>query len=267
MTTARASHFAANAPRPACKLEVVDGRIEAGFRHRFAVLLSALPEDERAREVERLIADGRARAAGGDGDLVRALLRVHEEARPLRGSATQPASHAVTEVDSVAHPEPDGGEPPIHFLCDLSLGGLARWLRAAGYEAELAPNLAPKRLPDEALRRGAVLLTTDAEALDRRIVADGSLRVVWLPTSLLVEEKLALVFRDLGLALRDARCMACGGALVARAKDAVFARIPPRTARWKDEYFVCAACDRLYWQGTHWARIAAALRHAAGAAA
>ena len=78
----------------------------------------------------------------------------------------------------------------------------------------------PKRLPDEALRRGAVLLTTDAEALDRRIVADGSLRVVWLPTSLLVEEKLALVFRDLGLTLRDPRCMACGGALVARAKDA-----------------------------------------------
>ena len=24
---------------------------------------------------------------------------------------------------------------------------------------------------------------------------------------------------------------------------------------WKDEYFVCAGCDRLFWRGTHWERI------------
>jgi hypothetical protein len=223
----------------------VDGRIEAGFRHRFAALLGR----GDAAEVERLIEAGRERAARGDGDVSRALLRLHEELRAR-------TAHAPVHAESAPR-----------FLCDASLGGLARWLRAAGYEAALAPDVPPKRLPDEARRRGDVLLTTDAEALDRRIVADGSLRVVWLPTSLLVEEKLALVFRDLGLPLREPRCMACGGALEARAKESVFARIPPRTARWKDEYFVCAACDRLYWQGTHWARIAAALRDAAGAAA
>jgi uncharacterized protein with PIN domain len=221
----------------------VDGRIEAGFRHRFVALLGD------AGEAERAIAEGRTRAARGDGDLSRALLQVHEERRPRK-------SHEAAVAT---------GAP--RFLCDASLGGLARWLRAAGYEAAEAPGVAPKRLPDEALRRGAVLLTTDAEALDRRIVADGSRRVVWRPTSLRVEEKLALVFRDLGLALHEPRCMACGGALEPRPKASVFARIPPRTARWKDEYFVCAACDRLYWQGTHWERIAAALRDAAGAAA
>ena len=44
------------------------------------------------------------------------------------------------------------------------------------------------------------------------------------------------------------------------AKGAVAERIPPRTARWKDEYFVCAACQRLFWRGTHWERIAARLK-------
>jgi uncharacterized protein with PIN domain len=232
----------------------VDGRIEAGFRHRFAALLADRPEEDRAREVERLIEQGRARAAAADGDVARALVQVHEELR---------ARAPVIETDADAASAPTRPR----FLCDASLGGLARWLRAAGYDASLAPEVAPKRLPDEALRRGAVLLTTDAEALERRIVVDGSLRVVWLPTSLLVEEKLALVFRDLGLRLLEPRCMACGGALLARAKESVSERIPPRTARWKDEYFVCAACDRLYWQGTHWERIAAALRDAARAAA
>jgi uncharacterized protein with PIN domain len=110
-----------------------------------------------------------------------------------------------------------------------------------------------------------VLLTTDAETLERRLVADGSLRVVWLPSTLSTEEKLSLVLRDLGLPLRVPRCMACGGELVARTKDAVRPRIPPRTALWKDEYFVCASCDRLFWQGTHWERIVPALRAAAAA--
>lgn len=228
----------------------MDGRIEQGFRHRFAALLAGEPAAAGASEVERLIAEGRRRAASADGDVVRALVHVYEE---VRGRVAPPAEAARAA--------------PPRLLCDASLGGLARWLRAAGYEAELAPEVPPKRLPDEARRRGAVLVTTDAEALDRRIVADGSLRVVWLPTSLLVEEKLVLVLRDLALPLGEPRCMACGGPLQRRAKEAVLPRIPPRTARWKDEYFVCSACDRLYWQGTHWERIAATLRHAASDAA
>jgi uncharacterized protein len=53
--------------------------------------------------------------------------------------------------------------------------------------------------------------------------------------------------------------MRCGSELRSVPKQEVEARIPPRTARWKDEYFVCVGCDRLYWQGTHWQRIAARL--------
>jgi uncharacterized protein with PIN domain len=68
---------------------------------------------------------------------------------------------------------------------------------------------------------------------------------------------MGLVLRDLVLAPRAPRCMACGGALEAVAKEDVAERIPPRTARWKDEYFVCARCGRLFWPGTHWERIAA----------
>jgi hypothetical protein len=165
----------------------------------------------------------------------------------------------------LAFVEEDKEEAP-RFLCDESLGGLARWLRAAGYEAAVAPGVPPKRMPDEALRRGLVLLTTDGETLSRRIVAQGSLRVLWLPTSLRVGEKLAVVLRSFGLSLREPRCMSCGGELAPRDKASVLARIPPRTARWKDEYFVCTACDRLFWQGTHWERIAAALRAASVAA-
>jgi hypothetical protein len=136
-------------------------------------------------------------------------------------------------------------------------------LRAAGYEAFVDDAIPGHRLPDEALRRGHVLLTTEAEVLLRRIVVDGSLLVVWVPSALTRKEQLGMVLRDLDLDLREARCMACGGGLVATAKDAVFPRIPPRTAKWLDEYFICARCDRLFWRGTHWQRIARTLEQAA----
>jgi uncharacterized protein with PIN domain len=71
-----------------------------------------------------------------------------------------------------------------------------------------------------------------------------------------------MVALDLGLTLREPLCMSCGGALLPVEKEAVRPRIPPRTALWKDEYFVCAACDRLFWRGTHWERIARALGEA-----
>jgi uncharacterized protein with PIN domain len=125
-----------------------------------------------------------------------------------------------------------------------------------------APDLPVHRLPGEARTRGLVLVTTETEVLARRALRDGSLAVVWLPSALSLREQLRTVLRDLGLSLREPRCMACGGELQSTPKEEVLARIPPRTARWKDEYFVCASCNRLYWRGTHWERIARALGEA-----
>jgi len=151
---------------------------------------------------------------------------------------------------------------PPRFLCDPSLGGLARWLRAAGYEARDAKGRGASMA--EPADPGLVLLTTDSAVLDHRLAREGQGLVLWLPSALTMREQLAMVLRDLGLRPREARCMACGGALVRARKEDVHPRIPPRTALWKDEYYVCAACDRLFWRGTHWERIAPALAAAAG---
>jgi uncharacterized protein with PIN domain len=239
----------------------VDGRIEHGFRARFRALAECTVE-EVGSSVARVVSEARGRAMREEIPLARALT----EAWFVRLEA---AKRAWACRPSHGRPAPpwarfDDARPP-RFLCDPSLGGLARWLRAAGYEAFLAPEVPGHRLPDEALRRGLVLLTTEAEVLDRRIVADGSLVVVWLPSALTMAEQLHMAALELGLVLREPRCMACGGVLVATPKEEVRPRIPPRTALWKDEYFVCAVCDQLFWRGTHWERIEATLRRAVAA--
>lgn len=237
----------------------MDGRIEAGFRHRFRALLALVGPKRLDFGVALLLERGRQRASREGVALGRALAALYEETR-----ARVKRRLEVTGACSGTPPWRRFAEwNPPRFLCDPSLTGLARWLRAAGYEAVVDASVPGFRLPDEALRRGLVLLTTEAEVLERRIVVNGELIVAWVPSALTMREQLTLVMGDLGLGLREPRCMACGGALVARDKEAVRARIPPRTALWKDEYFVCAGCDKLFWQGTHWERIAPALAAAA----
>ena len=105
-------------------------RLYAGFRHRLLALLSWLPPEERRAEVERLFELARERATRSGLPPARVLFEVHEEAR----------RRAPTAV------EPEAAAPPS-FLCDPSLGGLARWLRAAGYEAAAAADVPLHRCP------------------------------------------------------------------------------------------------------------------------
>jgi uncharacterized protein with PIN domain len=238
----------------------VDGRIEQGFRARFRALAAAAGRSDPGGWAARRVGEVIDRARSEGVPPARALFEAWgREIRAARSAAREEGAPKTPPGERLA-----GSEPP-RFLCDPSLGGLARWLRAAGYEAALAPEVPGHRLPDEALRRGLVLLTTEAEALDRRIVADGRLVVVWVPSALTMAEQLRVAALDLGLALREPRCMACGGTLRATPKEAVRPRIPPRTALWKDEYYVCAGCGGLFWRGTHWDRIEATLRRAVAA--
>ncbi len=141
------------------------------------------------------------------------------------------------------------------FVCDASLTGLARWIRAAGYVARSPPHRSGKSLVDEADRRGEILVTSDRRLMERRVIREGRPSAIRISTQLPVLEQLAHLMASLGLSRQPARCMTCGGRLARVEKAEVAPRIPPRTARWKDEYFVCDECGHLYWEGTHWHRI------------
>ncbi len=150
--------------------------------------------------------------------------------------------------------------PAVLFWCDAGLGGLARWLRAAGYDALWRADIDDDELLREARKVSARILTTDAMLMERRLLRDRVIEAFWLPPTLRIPEQLELVFREYGLTVGAPRCMSCGGELRRKDKEALRERIPPRTYRWLDEYFVCSRCDKLFWHGTHWRRIVETLR-------
>ena len=214
------------------------GRIRKGYEARFNSLLKGV----RARRVEQgvqwLLAKAERLSNERGISLADALAGTYERL------ATKPCFQRVHPVHS-----------PEHFLCDAGLGGLARWLRAAGYEAHWQANIPDDELLRKARELGATILTTDSMLMERRLVRDGIIPAFWLPPTLSLADQLALVAREFGLSPRPARCMACGGELVRSDKEALRERIPPRTYLWLDEYFVCSVCNRLFWHGTHWQKI------------
>lgn len=239
-------------------LAVMTGRLEEGFRHRFRLLLALVRPRRLEFGVELLLGRARERSRREGMPLVQALADLYEFTRK-RVVRRVDLTGACTVVNP---PWARFDEKAPRFVGDGSLLGLLRWLRAAGYEARQG-NPA-EGLEAAARDAGLVLLTTDAGLLDRRLAREGQALMLWLPSTLGLRGQLALVLRDLGLRPREARCMACGGALVPARKEDVRPRIPPRTALWKDDYFLCADCDRLFWEGTHWARISSTLASAAG---
>jgi uncharacterized protein with PIN domain len=148
----------------------------------------------------------------------------------------------------------------VRFLADSNVGRLARWLRALGYDAAYEPRLDDRRLVALALAEGRVLLTRDADLVQRRVIARGPLRAVLLDSDA-VGDQLRQVVAELGLAPDRAltRCLECNVELEPRPRAAVLERLPPRVRAGQSRFSECPRCGRVYWPGTHWQRMRARL--------
>jgi uncharacterized protein with PIN domain len=148
------------------------------------------------------------------------------------------------------------------FACDAMLGGLARWLRAAGYDASRKEGIADWELIRTARYEDRMVLSSDTGIFRRGVIRDGDVPALFVPHGLGIQQQLAFVLQQLDLPLGESRCMACGGVLMEIAKDAVRERVPPRSFAWVDQFWECQLCRHLFWKGTHWPRILDQLQQA-----
>jgi uncharacterized protein len=154
----------------------------------------------------------------------------------------------------------------MKFLCDAMLGGLAKWLRAAGYDTYYAregTDVSDRALTLKALQEDRVLLTSDGGFLERKPVRDGHVGFMRVPHAPL-EGQLRLVVERFDLVRRQSRCMECNGELETVAPGAVAERVPPGVRLDHDEFFLCRGCGRVFWHGSHWARISGRLSRVFG---
>ena len=139
----------------------------------------------------------------------------------------------------------------VRFLADEMLGRLAKWLRILGYDTAYLSPADDNALVRLARAEGRVLLTRDTELSRRR-----GLRVILIESER-VEEQVRQVLDDLGLTTEGSfsRCPVCNIPLEEVDKAAVAARVPPYILRTHERFSHCSGCGRIYWRGTHWARM------------
>ncbi len=141
----------------------------------------------------------------------------------------------------------------MRFLLDQPLGGLARWLRLCGLDARLM-NFSPRRgagLPPP--HPGVCLLTRQAQ--HRRLRRDDVLVLAANDP----RDQLQEVFRRLGLSRRQlaplSRCGECNDLLTPVSRETARSLVPDHVFHTQAEFFQCPRCGRLYWPGSHPARI------------
>lgn len=194
---------------------------------------------------------------------IRHLLRRREWKRNAASSRKfSPVSRTVKQTLAVLQkgilPEPAVDSADFH--CDSGLGGLARWLRAAGYDARFWPYIDDSELVVDTMGSSAILLTTDEPLMDRSAIVWGVIPALLVPLNVGKYGQFSFVAKKLSLPQKQPRCMSCGGELATVEKESVRERIPPRTYPWLDEYFECRRCGQLFWPGTHWQNVAKQLR-------
>jgi len=131
---------------------------------------------------------------------------------------------------------------------------LGRWLRAAGYDTAIARRRGSDRALLEAARADRrVLITRDRKVLEIRD-ADAS---TLLLTGRGLKEWVAETTRDLAIDWLKApfpRCLLCNRPLAA-APDEARALLPARVIDMAAQATWCPDCEKLYWPGSHVARM------------
>ncbi len=145
------------------------------------------------------------------------------------------------------------------FACDAMLGSLARWLRAAGYDAFWQEGIDDGELVLLCQREERVLISCDTGIFHRSLVRDGVVPSLQLPNNLQTQEQLRRVMEHFELPVREGRCMACSGELREVPKEQLQDKIPEKTYGWIDQFWQCTQCEQPFWRGTHWKAISEVL--------
>ena len=143
------------------------------------------------------------------------------------------------------------------FIADAHLGALAKYLRALGFDTLYRNDYRDQEVAALAAAERRIVLSRDRALLMRKDITHGCYVRATRPLAQL-EEILARI--DLfGAVAPFTRCLVCNAPLRPLPQADAVRRVPRDAARLYDEFSTCAACDRVYWAGSHTRRLGAVL--------
>jgi len=144
----------------------------------------------------------------------------------------------------------------VRFIADGMLGSFTRWLRILGCEVKYLNEASDETLLEVAEKEGRVLLTRDLELFQR--ARTRGLEALFIKGETKPEKMVEVARRykiPLEVDLSISRCPTCGFRIRRVEKSEVFDKIPKGTFTRYSEFWLCAGCGKVYWQGSHWEKI------------
>jgi uncharacterized protein len=139
------------------------------------------------------------------------------------------------------------------FVADGHLGKLARHLRMAGFDTLWSSAWSDDEIVDISNAERRTILTRDKGMLRRADVDRG-----YFVRATESEAQLAEVLRALqleGMLAPFTRCRECNTLLEDVPRETVLDHLPEKVRELYTRFKRCAGCERVYWEGTHFARM------------
>lgn len=138
----------------------------------------------------------------------------------------------------------------VKFVLDVHLGKLCRNLRLLGFDTYYQNNLDDEQLALISHSHHRILITRDVNLLKRNKVTWG----YWLREKDPYLQTLAVIRRfDLSSKINPfSRCLECNQKIAPVDKQTIKYRIPQKTRKYFEQFYLCSNCDKIYWKGSHY---------------
>ena len=136
------------------------------------------------------------------------------------------------------------------FILTKELGRLSKWLRILGFDTIYYTSDNIGELIVQALCDKRIIITKRKHVGDLKVIAVHKNDV---------KEQLKEVIEKLHLTINQSmmfrRCIVCNALLEELTKEDCKGKIPDYVYNTQQEFYRCPACERIYWQGTHWGNV------------
>ncbi|RZI40690.1 twitching motility protein PilT [Herbaspirillum sp. HC18] len=144
-------------------------------------------------------------------------------------------------------------DEPGRFIADAHLGMLAKNLRMLGFDALYRNDYSDAEVARIAAEEERIVLTRDRDLLIRKEIVHGCYL-----HSISCDDQMVEVINRFKLARyvrAFSRCLACNGELRMVDKRDVAHRVPQHSRQFYEQFYECAGCAQVYWEGSHVARM------------
>jgi len=153
---------------------------------------------------------------------------------------------------------------PMAFIGDVHLGRLSRMLRILGFDTLYRNDYQDKEIVAIAKQEERIILTRDRGILKHNAVTHG----YCVRSTDWHEQTREVINRfDLSRSINPFTiCAACNGRVAPVDKAAVIDLLEEKTRRFYDEFSRCEACGKIYWKGSHFAKLRGLIKELIGEA-